>query len=108
MLSRRTFLQLIGAAALAPLAAPLLRPSRARAFGMELCDYCRRNWDDSPSRMQLTVKAHTHEKSIPVCSPFCLAAVLRDHDWYEPESVQVVPWDSRAELGATMLSADSA
>ena len=89
---------------LAGLGHPVPRP--ARAFEMTSCEYCHRAWDDSPSRIKMYVDAHNHEKVINVCSPYCLAEVLKLHDYYKLISVQMVPWQDRAEIDTPLLAAD--
>jgi hypothetical protein len=83
-------------------------PAPARAFEMHICDYCRREWDDSPSRMRAIADANGHDKIIVVCSPYCLAEVLRLKPHWELVSAQVVLWDEREELNAMMVSASNA
>jgi hypothetical protein len=92
--------------ALAALLQPAPRP--ASAFEMKLCEYCRRQWDNSPSRIRAVADANGREKGIVVCSPFCLAMVLKKKPHYELASTTIVAWDDRAKLDAGMVNVNSA
>lgn len=89
------------------LAQPVARPAHA-VFEMKLCEYCRRLWNDSPSRMRCVVDANGKQKGIQVCSPFCLASVLRLKPHYEPLNTQIVPWDERDDENPPMLNTATA
>jgi hypothetical protein len=100
--SRIVLLALLCGTALLP------QPRPADAFEMKLCEYCRRAWDDSPSRMRMNVDANGHAKDIYVCSPYCLAEVLKSKPHYKLESALIVLWTERKEVKPILLNAASA
>jgi len=83
-------------------------PSPARAFEIKICQECRRLWDDSPSRMRAVADANGREKLILVCSPFCLAQVLKHKPHYELASTTMVAWENRDDLDANMINLNNA
>src|SRR5688572_29900239 len=85
----------------------LLQPSPppARAFDIKLCEYCRRIWDDSPSRIRAAADANGKPKQIFACSPFCLASVLKAKSHYKLQNTQIVPWDERDTINPPLLNA---
>src|SRR5688572_6999741 len=91
-------------AVLALTAQSLPRPANA-VFEMKICEYCRRNWDDSPCRIRGNFDANGKSRTVHVCSPFCLAAVMKRKPHYKTTSTQIVPWESRAEVAPPMLNA---
>jgi hypothetical protein len=92
------------------LAAVLLCPAPrpAVAFEMKICDYCRRAWDDSPSRIRGTADANGHVKEIYACSPYCLAEVLKLKPHYKLEAAQIVLWEKRGELSPMLVNCETA
>ncbi|MDQ3022773.1 MAG: hypothetical protein M3R04_00075 [bacterium] len=102
---RRIFVFAIAAVCCLLAARPASSPA---AFELKLCDNCRRIWDDSGSRMRAVVDARGRDKLVLVCSPFCMAAVLRRKPYYELLSATIVNWDERGKLDAGMVSVNNA
>jgi hypothetical protein len=104
-------MRLLSSFAVVLLISLLAEPGLERAhavFEMKICEHCRRLWNDSPSRIRCMVDANGKQKSVHVCSPFCLASVLKAKAHYKPVSTQIVPWGEREALDAPMLSTASA
>lgn len=101
-LSRFVLAALLAAIALLP------KPRPAGAFEIRICEYCRRIWDDSPSRIRANIDANGHGKEVYVCSPYCLAEVLKQKPHYKVLSTLIVLWPERAELKPMLINTETA
>lgn len=60
------------------------------------CEVCRRFWDTSDARIELSMKFSHTVRSYRVCSLFCYGEFMEDYPDKEPESVMIV---NHATLG---------
>jgi len=87
---------------------PPAHPAHAIDVDLKLCEYCRRTWDDSPSRIHAYFDAHGHDKDAYVCSPFCLCEIEKEKPYYKLQSAQIVLWPDRNDMSALMTNAETA
>jgi hypothetical protein len=74
----------------------------SEAFTRQMCEACRRNYIDSPSRITFSIDHGRRIGRLYVCSPVCMFETLEDYPDDKPGRPSVILWKDRADPNGLM------